>query len=458
MKLGIVILAAGQGTRMRSGMPKVLHQLAGQPLLQHVVNAAHQLEPERCVVVYGHGGEQVREALAGQPLVWVEQPEQRGTGHAVMQAMPALAGTDRVLVLFGDVPLIRPETLHTLVGLVAAESLALLTVELDDPGGYGRILRDPAGRVVRIVEHKDASPQEREVLECNTGILCAATTYLRGWLNRIRDDNAQGEYYLTDIVGLAVADGAEVAAVTAPDPQAVIGVNDRVQLAALERNLQLARAEQLMRGGATLADPARFDLRGTVQAGQDLVIDVNVVLEGAVRLGDGVQIGANTVIRNSEIGPGVQIYENCVIENARIGAGSRIGPFARIRPESDLDAQVHIGNFVEIKKSRVGFGSKINHLSYIGDTTVGSGVNIGAGTITCNYDGANKHRTIIGDGAFIGSDTQLVAPVEVGAGATIGAGSTITRDAPADALTLSRVRQTSFGAWQRPVKKPKSQD
>ncbi len=458
MKLGIVILAAGQGTRMRSSMPKVLHRLAGLPLLQHVVNAARQLEPETCVVVYGHGGEQVREALAGQPLVWVEQAQRRGTGHAVMQAMPALADTDRALVLYGDVPLIRPETLHTLIDVAAAEPLALLSLELDDPSGYGRILRDPAGRVQRIVEHKDASPEELEVKECNTGILCADTAQLRGWLDRIRDDNAQGEFYLTDIVGLAVADGAEVAAVIARDPREVTGVNDRVQLAALERGLQQARAEHLMRAGVTLLDPARFDLRGTLQAGQDLVIDVNVVLEGAVSLGDGVQIGANTVIRNSEIGPGVQIRENCVIENARIGADCRIGPFARIRPDSDLGEQVHIGNFVEIKKTRVRMGSKINHLSYIGDTSVGSGVNIGAGTITCNYDGANKHRTVIGDGAFIGSDTQLVAPVEVGAGATIGAGSTITRNAPADKLTLSRARQMSVDAWQRPVKKPKSQD
>jgi bifunctional UDP-N-acetylglucosamine pyrophosphorylase/glucosamine-1-phosphate N-acetyltransferase len=458
MKLGIVILAAGQGTRMRSSMPKVLHRLAGLPLLQHVVNAARQLAPERCVVVYGHGGERVRSALADQPLVWVEQAQQRGTGHAVMQAMPALADTERVLVLYGDVPLIRPETLHTLIDVVAAEPLGLLSLELEDPGGYGRVLRDPAGRVLRIVEQKDASPEELEVRECNTGILCADTARLGAWLARIGDDNAQGEYYLTDIVGLAVADGAEVAAVVARDPREVTGVNDRVQLAALERDLQRVRAEQLMRAGATLLDPARFDLRGTLRAGQDLVIDVNVVLEGAVSLGDGVQIGANTVIRNSEIGPGVQIRENCVIEDARIGADSRIGPFARIRPDTDLAEQVHIGNFVEIKKSRVGFGSKINHLSYVGDTSVGRGVNIGAGTITCNYDGANKHRTLIGDGAFIGSDTQLVAPVEVGAGATIGAGSTITRDAPADKLTLSRARQMSVDAWQRPVKKSRSKD
>ncbi len=458
MKLGIVILAAGQGTRMRSSMPKVLHGLAGLPLLQHVVNAARQLEPERCVVVYGHGGERVRDALAGQQLVWVEQAQQRGTGHAVMQAMPALADTERVLVLYGDVPLIRPETLDTLIEVAAAGPLALLSLELDDPSGYGRVLRDPAGRVLRIVEQKDASPEELEVRECNTGILCADTAQLRFWLDRIGDDNAQGEYYLTDIVGLAAADGAEVAAVIARDSQEVTGVNDRVQLAALERNLQRARAEHLMRAGVTLLDPARFDLRGTLRAGQDLVIDVNVVLEGAVSLGDGVQIGANTVIRNSEIGPGVEIRENCVIEDARIGAGSRIGPFARIRPDTDLGEQVHIGNFVEIKKTQVGFGSKINHLSYVGDTSVGSRVNIGAGTITCNYDGANKHRTLIGDGAFIGSDTQLVAPVEVGAGATIGAGSTITRNAPANKLTLSRPRQMSVDAWQRPVKKPKSED
>jgi bifunctional UDP-N-acetylglucosamine pyrophosphorylase/glucosamine-1-phosphate N-acetyltransferase len=373
----------------------------------------------------------------------------------VIQALPALQGVAKVLVLYGDVPLIRPETLQSLVAATASSPLALLATRLDDPSGYGRMVRDDRERLLRIVEHKDANPEELAIHEVNTGILCCERQQLTQWLGRIGNDNVQGEHYLTDIVGLAVADGYQVAAVRAADPMEVTGINDRCQLAAIERAFQARQADRLMRAGVTLMDPARFDLRGELEVGRDLVIDVNVVLEGEVSLADGVCIGANTVIRNSHLGPGVQVLENCVIEDARIGAGSRIGPFARIRPDTELAEQVHIGNFVEIKKSHVASGSKINHLSYIGDATVGSGVNIGAGTITCNYDGANKHRTTIGDRAFIGSDTQLVAPVEVGPGATIGAGSTITRNAPADQLTLSRTRQFTIEGWHRPVKQPK---
>jgi bifunctional UDP-N-acetylglucosamine pyrophosphorylase/glucosamine-1-phosphate N-acetyltransferase len=456
MNLGIVVLAAGQGTRMRSRLPKVLHQLAGRALLAHVLSVAERLDPTHRVVVFGHGGEQVPAAFAGMDLDWVEQAEQLGTGHAVIQALPALEGADKVLVLYGDVPLIEPHTLGLLVSATETAPLAVLTAVFDDPSGYGRIIRDPNERVVRIVEHKDASPEELAGREVNTGILCCERRHLEGWLSRIDTENAQRERYLTDIVGLAVEDGCQVATVTAADPVEVAGINDRCQLADMERIFQRRQADGLMRAGVTLMDPGRFDLRGRVDVGRDLLIDVNVVLEGEVSLGDGVQIGANTVIRNSRIDADVQILENCVIEEARIGAGSRIGPFARIRPGTALDEQVHIGNFVEIKKSDVARGSKINHLSYVGDTSVGRGVNIGAGTITCNYDGANKHRTIIGDRAFIGSDTQLVAPVKVGEGATIGAGSTITRDAPAERLTMSRVRQFTVDAWKRPVKQPKT--
>ena len=458
MNLGVVILAAGQGKRMRSQLPKVLHKLGGKPLLAHVLACAAELQPERRVVVYGHGGELVPAAFTGWRLDWVEQEQQLGTGHAVLQALPALQETAKVLVLYGDVPLIRAETLRSLVAATESTPLALLTARLDDPTGYGRIIRDPQQRVLRIVEHKDASPEQLANREVNTGILCCERRLLSDWLCRIDTDNVQGEHYLTDIVGLAVHDGYEVATILATDPVEVTGINDRCQLAAVERIFQARQAERLMRAGVTLMDPARFDLRGSLEVGRDLVIDVNVVLEGEVSLGDGVHIGANTVIRNSRLGPDVQILENCVIEGATIASGSRIGPFTRIRPDTELSEQVHLGNFVEVKKSKVGRGSKINHLSYVGDTTVGSAVNIGAGTITCNYDGANKYQTIIGDRAFIGSDTQLIAPVEVGAGATIGAGSTITRDVPPEQLTLSRTRQVTIDGWQRPVKQPKKED
>jgi len=457
MRLGVVILAAGMGKRMRSALPKVLHPLAGRPLLSYVLDAADRLGSVKTVVVYGHGGEQVPTALPDRACDWVEQPERLGTGHAVQQAMPLLQEIDRILVLYGDVPLVDPGTLGRLVEASRDCPLGILTAELGDPTGYGRILRDSAtGRILRSVEHRDASPEELSVREVNTGFLVAERARLQGWLDRLTNDNAQGEYYLTDVIGLAVAGGEAVASVQAPTIEEVSGINDRVQLAALERYFQRRVAEDLMRGGVTLADPARVDIRGALETGQDVTIDVNLVVEGHVTLGDGVRIGPNCLIRDSVIGEGVEILANSVIEGAQIGPGARVGPFARLRPEARLEADTHIGNFVEIKKSRVGVGSKVNHLTYVGDTEIGSGVNVGAGTITCNYDGANKFKTVIGDGAFIGSNTALVAPVTVGAGATIGAGSVITRDAPPEQLTLARGRQISVPGWERPRKQPKT--
>jgi bifunctional UDP-N-acetylglucosamine pyrophosphorylase/glucosamine-1-phosphate N-acetyltransferase len=452
MRLGIIILAAGQGTRMRSTLPKVLHQLAGKPLLQHVIDNASVLSPEKIVVVYGHGGGLVRETIDNTNIIWVEQAEQLGTGHAVSQALEATEGLDRVMVLYGDVPLTRSETLAHL-NESAEDGIGILTAELDDPAGYGRIVRNDARHIERIVEQKDASPRELAIREINSGIMSINRAKLADWLSRIGNDNAQGEYYLTDIIALAVADGIPVDGVVVDDYAELMGVNDRRQLAELERSFQQRQAEELMRYGITLRDPARFDLRGTLSAGRDIVIDINVLIEGDVTLGDDVEIGANTVLRNCRIGNGVHILENCVIEDAVIGQDCRIGPFSRIRPGTELIGSNHIGNFVEIKKSRVDEGSKINHLSYVGDSLVGKKVNVGAGTITCNYDGANKHQTIIGDGAFIGSNTALVAPVEIGAGATIGAGSTISKDAPEQKLTLTRSRQTTIEGWQRPQKK-----
>ena len=457
MRLGVVILAAGAGTRMRSAIPKVLHPLAGRPMLAHVLDAAARIGAARTVVVYGHEGEQVRAAMAQGSCEWVEQPERLGTGHAVMQATPPLKDMNRVLVLYGDVPLVDPETLGRLIDASRDVGLGILTAIMDDPTGYGRIIRDPAtGRILRSVEQKDASSEELKVREANTGFLVAGRTRLDGWLARLTNRNAQGEYYLTDVIELAVADGEPVASAHPVTLEEVSGVNDRVQLSALERFYQLRLAEQLMRAGVTLADPARIDIRGNLVTGRDLLIDVNLVVEGEVRLGDRVSIGPNCLIRNSVIGDGVEILANCVIEGAEVGPGARIGPFARLRPEAHLDAHTHIGNFVEIKKSRVGAGSKVNHLTYVGDAEIGSGVNVGAGTITCNYDGANKYKTLIGDGAFIGSNTALVAPVTVGAGATIGAGSVIVKDAPPEQLTIARARQVTIPGWQRPKKQPKA--
>ncbi|MBL3590667.1 MAG: bifunctional UDP-N-acetylglucosamine diphosphorylase/glucosamine-1-phosphate N-acetyltransferase GlmU [gamma proteobacterium endosymbiont of Lamellibrachia anaximandri] len=455
MKLGVLILAAGQGTRMRSRLPKVLHPLAGKPLLSHVVETAQAFSPDRITVIYGHGGEQVKSTLADQHLDWCEQKEQLGTGHAVIEALPHLKSDDRVLILYGDVPLISGETLEALMARLGKSDLALLTVKLENPSGYGRIVRDSDHHITSIVEQKDASEAELAINEINTGIMAVSRARLEGWLARIDNNNAQQEYYLTDIIALAVEDGVEVQSVHPSSEEEVMGINDRAQLAFLERYYQRQRADELMAAGASLADPARVDIRGELVVGQDVFIDCNAIFEGQVELADGVKIGPNAVIKNARIGEGVEILPNCVIEDAEIGAGSRIGPFARVRPETKLAEKVNVGNFVEIKKSTVGRGSKINHLSYVGDSLVGHSVNIGAGTITCNYDGANKHQTVIGDNAFIGSDSQLVAPVIIGDGATVGAGSTITRDAAPNSLTLSRAKQLTVSSWHRPVKQPK---
>jgi len=454
--LHCVVLAAGKGTRMKSDLPKVLQPLAGRPLLAHVLAACQGLAPAAVHVVYGHGAEQVRawgEATGNErALHWVLQARQNGTAHAVQQAMPGVPDEAVVLVLYGDVPLTPPETLSALVQ-GGRRGLALLTVELEDPTGYGRILRDRAGKVKGIVEHKDAKPAQRRIREVNTGLMAMPAKRLRRWLDKVGNDNASGEFYLTDIVALAVRDKLTVTAVAADSATDVAGVNDKIQLAALERELQRRQAEAQLRAGVTLADPARFDLRGSLVCGTDVSIDVGCVFEGQVELGDRVQIGPHCVLRNVRLGAGTRVDAHSVLEDCAAGTEVRIGPFARLRPGAQLANDVHIGNFVEVKNTMLGEGSKANHLAYLGDGTVGSGVNIGAGTIFCNYDGANKHRTTIGDDAFIGSDTQLVAPVTVGKGATIAAGSTITKDVPAGGLTLCRAReQKTYASWQRPQK------
>lgn len=449
--LTIIILAAGQGTRMHSALPKVLHPVADKPLLAHVIATAQQLAPHDIFIVYGHGGEQVRACLNSVDVVWINQAQQLGTGHAVAQALPKVRDDAQVLVLYGDVPLIQTATLCRLVA-ASTTGLGILTAELPDPTGYGRIVRDAAGRVVRIVEEKDASVSERALREINTGFLAAPAGRLKKWVAALDNSNAQGEFYLTDVVASAVRDGVPITTVMPEDSAEILGVNNRAQLAAVERIYQRRMAHQLMLSGVTLRDPARCEVRGTITAGRDCVIDINSILEGAVTLGERVTIGAHCHLRDVTLGDDVVVLDYTLIEEAQIGAGARIGPYARIRPDTTLAAGAHIGNFVEIKKTSVGAGSKINHLSYIGDATVGARVNIGAGTITCNYDGINKHHTLIEDDAFIGSDTQLVAPVTIGTHATIGAGSTITKNAPADALTLSRARQETRLAWRRPVK------
>jgi bifunctional UDP-N-acetylglucosamine pyrophosphorylase/glucosamine-1-phosphate N-acetyltransferase len=451
--LNVVILAAGKGTRMQSDLPKVLHPLAGRPLLGHVLAAADSLSPERICVVYGHGGETLPQVIGRPELAWAKQEPQLGTGHAVQQAVPHLNPDALCLILYGDVPLTRPETLQEMTLIAREGAIALLTVRLANPSGYGRIVRNARGQVERIVEHKDASPEELAIEEVNTGILCLPAGKLAGWLSRLTNENAQGEYYLTDVIGMAAAEGERVIPCHPAAAWEVLGINSRQQLAELERTHQRNLAEALMGRGVTLIDPARLDVRGSLECGRDVLIDVNCVCEGRVILGDGVRVGAHCVLKDVEVGAGVEIKPFCHVESARLGARAIIGPYARIRPGTVLDEEVHVGNFVELKNAQVGFNSKINHLSYVGDATVGRKVNIGAGTITCNYDGANKHRTVIEDNAFIGSDTQLVAPVTVGEGATLGAGTTLTRDAPANQLTVSRVKQVSLPGWQRPVKK-----
>ncbi len=451
MSLNVVILAAGQGKRMVSRRPKVLHPLAGRPLVSHVIATARVLKASHICVVYGHGGEQVPQAVAAPDVVFARQEPQLGTGHALQQALPHLGKSATTLVLYGDVPLVRPETLRALLE-GRGEQVAVLTAEPEDPTGYGRIVRDKKGKIAKIVEEKDASAAQRKIREVNTGIMALPTARLAGWLARLKNHNAQGEYYLTDVVALARADGVAVAAVPAGDAWEILGVNSKAQLAQIERIYQWQYAMRLLEQGATLADPMRLDVRGELSCGTDVSIDVNCVFEGSVTLGDDVEIGAHCILKNVEIGAGTRIEPFTHIDQAVIGSGCRIGPYARIRPGTRLAEDVHVGNFVEIKASDIAAHSKANHLAYVGDTTVGRNVNIGAGTITCNYDGANKHRTVIEDDVFIGSDTQLVAPVTVRRGATIGAGSTITQEAPAGELTLSRAKQVTIAGWKRPRK------
>jgi len=449
--MNIVILAAGQGKRMHSNLPKVLHPIAGKALVAHVIDTARSLSPQTLCLVYGHGGDAVRTTLAAPDLAWALQEPQLGTGHAVQQALPHLKDGGTTLVLYGDVPLIQAETLKRLLQ-AAQDALAILTVELADPSGYGRIVRNAKGEVVRIVEQKDSTPEERAIREINTGIMAMPTARLGEWLGRLSNNNAQQEYYLTDIVGMAVAEGLPIHTANPRHEWEVLGVNSKVQLAELERVAQRNAAEQLMEAGVRLADPARFDVRGELVCGRDVFIDVNCVFEGTVVLDEAVEVGPNCVIRNARIGAGTRLAAYTHIEDAVVGPDGRIGPFARLRPGAELAEDVHVGNFVEIKKSTIAAHSKANHLAYIGDAIIGSRVNVGAGTITCNYDGANKFQTIIEDDVFIGSDTQLVAPVRVGRGATLGAGTTLTKDAPPDTLTVSRAKQLSIPGWKRPVK------
>ncbi|QQN98956.1 bifunctional UDP-N-acetylglucosamine diphosphorylase/glucosamine-1-phosphate N-acetyltransferase GlmU [Pseudomonas sp. SW-3] len=455
MSLEIVILAAGQGTRMRSALPKVLHPIAGNSMLGHVIHSARQLDPQRIHVVIGHGAEAVRERLAADDLNFVLQDQQLGTGHAVAQAVPFIE-SDTVLILYGDVPLIEVETLQRLLKKVAPQQLGLLTVELDDPTGYGRIVRDGAGKVTAIVEQKDANESERAITEGNTGILALPFAQLGGWMSRLSNNNAQGEYYLTDVIAMAVSDGLVVATEHPHDAMEVQGANDRKQLAELERHYQLRAGRRLMAQGVTLRDPARFDVRGEVTVGRDVLIDINVILEGKVVIEDDVVIGPNCVIKDSTLRKGVVIKANSHIEGAILGEGSDAGPFARLRPGTVLEARAHVGNFVELKNAHLGEGAKAGHLTYLGDAEIGARTNIGAGTITCNYDGANKWKTVLGEDVFIGSNNSLVAPVDISSGATTAAGSTITQNVDNAQLAVGRARQKNIDGWKRPVKIKKS--
>jgi bifunctional UDP-N-acetylglucosamine pyrophosphorylase/glucosamine-1-phosphate N-acetyltransferase len=452
MAITSIILAAGKGTRMRSKLPKVLHPVAAKPMVQHVIDNAFALGSTNINLVYGHGKEQLQTALYHNEVNWVLQEEQLGTGHAVAVAKEHIGDDDTVLILYGDVPLTKQETLERLLKNTPKEGLVVLTVDLDNPHGYGRILREN-GKLVGIVEQKDATPEQLKITEINTGIMAANGRLLKKWLGQLSNNNAQGEYYLTDIVAMAHKEGVEIASANPEHPMEVEGANNRVQLAALERAYQAWQAEELMINGASLADPARIDVRGTVNTGQDVQIDVNVIFEGNVVIGDDVVIGPNCVIKNSTIGDGVVVKANSIIEDAQVAAKCTLGPFARLRPGAVMEEDSHIGNFVEMKKTRLGKGSKANHLTYLGDTEVGERVNIGAGTITCNYDGVNKSKTIIGDNAFIGSNSSLVAPIEIGIGATVGAGSVITTHVDDAQLAVARSKQKNLTGWQRPIKK-----
>lgn len=452
--MNIVILAAGMGKRMNSDLPKVLHSLAGRPLLAHVLDTARSLNPDRLIVVYGHGGEQVKKRTAGEDLAYVRQEPQLGTGHAVMQSISLLEDSVPTLVLYGDVPLIGKSSLARLVEAAGKDKLGILTAKLDDPTGYGRIIREK-GQINRIVEQKDGNPDELAVNEINTGIMVIPTVPLKSWLSSLSNNNSQGEYYLTDIVGKAVADQIDV---TSAQPDAIwetLGVNSKRQLAELERVYQKNMAEALLDKGVGLADPDRIDIRGSLICGRDVFIDVNCIFEGHVVLADGVSIGANCIVRDCNIGKNAEVRPFCHLDGANIGSASLIGPYARLRPGAELGEEVHIGNFVEIKNSQIAAHSKANHLAYVGDSSVGARVNIGAGAITCNYDGANKHKTVIEDDVFIGTNCELVAPVKVGSGATVGAGTTLTRDVPAGSLTVSRAKQTTINDWKRPEKEKK---
>ncbi|OOF52591.1 bifunctional UDP-N-acetylglucosamine diphosphorylase/glucosamine-1-phosphate N-acetyltransferase GlmU [Rodentibacter trehalosifermentans] len=450
--ISAVILAAGKGTRMYSDLPKVLHKVAGKPMVKHVIDTAHSLGAENVHLIYGHGGELMREHLTNEKVNWVLQTEQLGTAHAVQQAASFFKDDEDIVVLYGDAPLITKETLEKLIAAKPEKGIALLTVKLDNPTGYGRIIREN-GRVVAIVEQKDANAEQLNIQEVNTGVMVSDGASFKKWLARVGNNNAQGEYYLTDLIALANQDGCQVVAVQAIDVMEVEGANNRLQLSALERYYQSKQAERLLLEGVMLADPARFDLRGSLEHGKDVEIDINVIIEGNVQLGNRVKIGAGCVLKNVVIGDDVEVKPYSVLEDATIGEKAAIGPFSRLRPGTELAAQTHVGNFVEIKKSVVGKGSKVNHLTYVGDSEIGANCNIGAGVITCNYDGANKFKTIIGDNVFVGSDTQLVAPVTVEDGATIGAGSTITRNVGKEELVITRVPQRHIQGWQRPVKK-----
>lgn len=451
-KLSVVILAAGKGTRMYSDLPKVLHNIAGKPMVKHVIDTAKQLNADNIHLIYGHGAELLQQRLADEPVNWVLQAEQLGTGHAMQQAAPFFADDENIVMLYGDAPLITAETLQKLIAAKPENGIALLTAHLDDPTGYGRIIRQD-GNVVAIVEQKDASPEQLAIQEVNTGVMVSSGASFKKWLAKLDNNNAQGEYYMTDVIKFANQDGCQVVAVPASDIMEVEGSNNRLQLAELERYYQRKQAEKLLLAGVSLRDPNRFDLRGEILHGKDVEIDVNVIIEGNVKLGDRVKIGAGCIIKDCVIGDDVEIKPYSVFEDALIGEQAQIGPFSRLRPGTELAAETHIGNFVEVKKSHIGKGSKVNHLSYVGDSEIGSNCNIGAGVITCNYDGANKFKTIIGDDVFVGSDSQLVAPVKIANGATIAAGTTVTKNIAQDELVISRVPQRHIQGWQRPKKK-----